>query len=137
MSNDSSSSNSSSFNNGDGQANVSTTLQQQNAGIDAGVWHQSLELFFICFCCFFIREIAQSNPYCNVDKLLIAIIVVLIVTRTIIRHRNSKKFSADDYWIMFAAVGVVRFLCVSPLISLFAVPYNPLLGMPSRHQQIW
>ncbi len=62
MSNDSSSSsNSSSFNNGQGQANVSTTLQEQNAGIDAGTWHQSLELFFICFCCFFIRAFVLKN----------------------------------------------------------------------------
>ena len=60
------------------------------------------------------------------DLMLFA--VVLIVARTWIRRKNSKKFSADDYWIMFAAVRNARetfwsYLSNSRYLQFLTVPY--------------
>ena len=67
--------------------------------------------------CFSFVSVAFSQVSCFSDSNervflefgyseLMPLAVALIIARTWVRRMNCKKFSADDYWIMFAAVRI-------------------------------
>ena len=71
----------------------------QVSGIKAlSCFSSAFAAFLRVSCSFFER--ARNKSY----QKLIPFAVVLIVARTWVRRKNSKKLNADDYWIMFAAV---------------------------------